>query len=287
MATDDLQPGNENEMPPIPGQLGAVFPPDDPDGSKARYKLAKEFVVFEQKETPFEKVFKVYKHTSPGRKVYIGITSLKENNRWRNGGGYKNNPHFKRAIDKYGWNNFKHEVLFSGLTKDEAEKIEISLIKSHNSTDKKFGYNLLDGGQCGAFGVKRRPETLVKMSIANKGKVVPKEVRVKISKSLKGKQFTIQHRRKISEAQMGCKNHRFGTTATVETRQKMSDGQPKSVNHMLSKKVAQYSLSGEFIRVWDSMGDIRRCMGIKHCTISDCCRGKQLTSGGFVWKYWQ
>lgn len=39
MAIDDLQPGNENVMPPIPGQLGAVFPPDDPDGSKARASL--------------------------------------------------------------------------------------------------------------------------------------------------------------------------------------------------------------------------------------------------------
>ena len=64
----------------------------------------------------------VYKHTSPNGKVYIGITSQNPIARWRNGKGYSNNTHFKNAIDKYGWDNFKHEILHSELSKEEAEQ---------------------------------------------------------------------------------------------------------------------------------------------------------------------
>ena len=53
--------------------------------------------------------FCVYKHTCPNGKVYIGITSKKPEYRWgKNGIGYKKQPHFCRAIPKYGWGNIKH-----------------------------------------------------------------------------------------------------------------------------------------------------------------------------------
>ena len=46
--------------------------------------------------------FKVYIHTSPNGKVYIGITSRDAEKRWNNGHNYKPNKHFYSAIQKYG-----------------------------------------------------------------------------------------------------------------------------------------------------------------------------------------
>lgn len=69
-------------------------------------------------------MFSVYKHTSPVGKVYIGITSKAPKERWQNGRGYWNNKHFYRAIKKYGWNNFEHEILYEGLTEGQANIIE-------------------------------------------------------------------------------------------------------------------------------------------------------------------
>ena len=62
----------------------------------------------------------VYKHTSPSNKVYIGIT-INPKRRW-NKSHYKYNEHFNNAINKYGWDNFNHEILFSNLTIEDATK---------------------------------------------------------------------------------------------------------------------------------------------------------------------
>lgn len=93
-------------------------------------------------------MFKVYKHTSPNGKVYIGITNQKPSRRWgTNGQGYKENDYFSKAIKKYGWNNFKHEILADGLTEDEACSMEIRLIEQYHATDRNCGYNKHYGGK--------------------------------------------------------------------------------------------------------------------------------------------
>ena len=62
----------------------------------------------------------VYKHTAPNGKVYIGITGFDPKYRWLNGRGYSMQSVFFNAIVKYGWINFKHEILFTDLTKEDA-----------------------------------------------------------------------------------------------------------------------------------------------------------------------
>lgn len=100
------------------------------------------------------KEYYVYMHTFPNGKVYIGITCQKPNQRWKNGSGYlrKNEyekyeqPFIANAIIKYGWENIKHEVLFSGLSKAEAEAKEQELILEYKSDKKEYGYNIQHGG---------------------------------------------------------------------------------------------------------------------------------------------
>ena len=62
--------------------------------------------------------YMVYRHTAPNGKMYVGITSQGSIRRWRNGNGYSHNKHFDSAIRKYGWNNFKHEILLDNLTSE-------------------------------------------------------------------------------------------------------------------------------------------------------------------------
>ena len=94
----------------------------------------------------------VYKHTNKiNGKSYIGITSRKPEDRWgANGYKYQSQKSkylcFSKAIQKYGWDSFTHEILFTGLTKEDACKKEKELISFYNSK-APFGYNLTDGGE--------------------------------------------------------------------------------------------------------------------------------------------
>ena len=56
-----------------------------------------------------ENNYKVYKHTTPNGKVYIGITCQDPQKRWGYGCNYKNQRYFSTAIKKYGWDNITHE----------------------------------------------------------------------------------------------------------------------------------------------------------------------------------
>ena len=50
-----------------------------------------------------------------------------------------------------------------------------------------------------------------------------------------------------------------------------------------SKPVAQYTKDGELIKLWQSISEARRHLGLSH--ISEAAQGKTKTHGGFIWKY--
>lgn len=91
----------------------------------------------------------VYVHTNKiNSKKYVGITCLKPEKRWNNGKGYTSaQPIFYNAIQKYGWDGFSHEVLYEGLTKAQAQELEIKLISEYRATESDFGYNNTIGGE--------------------------------------------------------------------------------------------------------------------------------------------
>ena len=109
----------------------------------------------------------VYSHTSPSGKVYVGQTKKKRlHDRWVNGQGYLTCKIFYNAIQKYGWENFEHKIIKEGLTKNEADELEISLIQNYKS--KNISYNITDGG--GGCVVKYTKERKHKLSESQKGR---------------------------------------------------------------------------------------------------------------------
>ena len=244
----------------------------------------------------------VYKHTNLiDGKVYIGVTNQNPpSRRWRNGKGYKYNLHFYRAIEKYTWAGFNHEILFENLTKSQAEEKERELIKFYNSTNEKFGYNLESGGN---LSKKLSPETRKKLSEAHKGQVPwiagkkhTEEARKKIHEAnLRRKPISEETKKKKSEASKGEKNGFYGRRHTEESRRKMSQslkgrkvwnkGVPmkENVRRKASRIVLQYDKNGNFIAKFFGTNEAKRRTGI--CHIDLCARGGRKTAGGYVWKY--
>ena len=58
-------------------------------------------------------------------------------------------------------------------------------------------------------------------------------------------------------------------------------------SHGYEKKVYQYDLQGNLVKVWDSVKSINRELGYKPTNISSCCLNKQYrkTAYGYKWSY--
>lgn len=131
--------------------------------------------------------YSVYMHINlANNKKYVGI-SKNPIARWANGKGYFRNTHFSYSIQKYGWENFAHLILKTNLSKEDACALERRLIKEYHTQDKRFGYNITDGGDY----FTHTEESKRKMSENRKGKS-------------KGP-FSEEHKRRIRE------NHSGGT----------------------------------------------------------------------------
>lgn len=55
--------------------------------------------------------------------------------------------------------------------------------------------------------------------------------------------------------------------------------------HIRSRAIMQYSLSGIFIKEWECMLQVERELGISHGNISSCCQGKRRQVNGFIFRY--
>lgn len=220
----------------------------------------------------------VYKHTSPRGKVYIGITSLPPQRRWQYGWGYRQNTHFFSAIKKYGWENFSHEILFSNLTKEEAEAKEIELIAKFDSANKDKGYNLdLGGNSVG----KTSEETRRKISESTKGeksahygKHHSEEAKRKMSVAAKNRPpMSAETRRKIGEAERGEKHWTYGKSLSEEHRMRLSQSHCKPIECVETKTIYSSAL------------DAAQQTGINQGNINSCCSGRRKRAGGFSWRY--
>lgn len=66
-----------------------------------------------------------------------------------------------------------------------------------------------------------------------------------------------------------------------EHSEKISTTRSKNKN----KKVYQYDLKGNLIKIFNNSMEAKKIMGYKNNSITRCCRKLQKTTGGFIWKY--
>ena len=96
----------------------------------------------------------IYKYTSPSGKVYIGQTLNEYMRRamWKNINHPYAGPYINRARAKYGYSNFKYDVLISlesddeSFLREEINRLEKYYIELYNSTNPSKGYNITIGG---------------------------------------------------------------------------------------------------------------------------------------------
>ena len=227
--------------------------------------------------------YTVYKHIFPNKKIYIGITSNKPKYRWNKGKGYRDCSLMYRAIQKYGWENIKHEILFENLSKKEAEQKEIELIVQFKSNDFHYGYNLESGGNCVGKVSKITKEKISKNNARYwKGKKLPPHVCKAISERQKNRKISVET---IEKAKATKKEHypdgyHLSQENILKIKQRMIGN-----NYGITRKICQYSLDNVFIRRWESIAQAKKELNISDASIVSCAKGRRKSAGGYIWKY--
>lgn len=267
--------------------------------------------------------YSVYRHKNKiNGKVYIGLTcQVPTSRRWgRNGNSYKSQTHFYRAIQKYGWNKFDHDVLFSNLSQKEANEIERKLIAFYDSTNQDKGYNIQYGGMANRVNEKTKKI----LSENHKGLMAGEK------HPMYGKHHSEDSKRKISEVQYkplfqydrftGNFIKRFESTLEAEKElnipnanisavclkrmktihnfvfryesDNVSFGKPLSNEELdwinrndSNTPIVQYDLKGNYIKTFKSIVDATHETNTSKSSISGCLSEKNKVGGNYIWKY--
>lgn len=242
----------------------------------------------------------VYKHTSPSGKIYIGITGMKPELRWANGKGYKEQKVFYRAIQKYGWDDIKHEILYTDLSEEKAKEKEIELIayyksNCHRWNNPAYGYNSTDGGDLRESGFTLSENT--KQKISNSDYHLNKRRKIDCF-DLNGRylktyddllSISIENNVEKTNIVKCCKKEIRSLNNKIyryndETRG--SDINPYDKYIPQNKRcVSQYDLNGKYIETFSSLSDAAKKCKCDVTNIVSCCKGIYNTCCGFIWIY--
>lgn len=220
--------------------------------------------------------YTVYLHINKvNKKVYVGITSMRVETRWREGKGYKKCEIMNKAILKYGWSNFEHIILCK-TSKYRAIILEKSLIKFYKN--RRMSYNISGGGE-GAGTVSEYTKEKLRQYKGEKSSMFGKHP----SKE------TIEKRISTRKA-LGHYSKDTSWLAPYRLRKGKESpmyGRKPSENILLShrKVIPQFNLDGEFIKEFNSIKEASWEIGISKPAIVHYLKGKTKKAGGYKWKY--
>ena len=220
-------------------------------------------------------IYTVYQHKNKlNNKVYIGITNRCPEERWgKNGSKYKTSPHFYSAIKKYGWDNFEHNILYSGVTKEEACNKEQELIKLFRSMNREYGYNSTSGGEIFILSeeARRKKSESMKGNKNGLGKKCSPEKAKKISLAQKGRKLTEEHKTKLSQSA------KLRHTKCSDLKREILRN-----NYPYMKKVYCY----ENKTIYKSVQECARELNLQATLVSKVCKHKLKTTGGYHLEYY-
>ena len=216
----------------------------------------------------------IYKYTSPSGGVYIGQTHNDLETRAGNSGKQYcysgKQTAIARAIKKYGWDSFQKEILFTGLTSDEADQKEKELIKEYR--EKGECYNICSGGKGvpGAREHKVKQYTLSGEYIKTWGSIKEAEEFLGIKKAQACIVYCCQ----------GKRHRAYGYIWRYE-----EDDSPVRPLTPYRSAVNQYTKDGEYVATYQTIREASQSTGIGETSIGNNLRGWSKSAGGFTWQF--
>lgn len=229
----------------------------------------------------------VYMHTNKlNGKKYVGISSNVKR-RWAGHGCEYSDQVFGSAIEKYGWENFSHDVLLDNLTKRQACVEEQRLIQRYKTHDRKFGYNVSLGGESGSFRSygtqKKRMKCIYQYDMD--GNFIKRHD--SISSAIR--EITGRASVKVSNICLCCRGHRLSALGYRWFYEYLGDKIPpidspeERIGKAHKRKIYQYSMAGKYIRSYDGIADVEKEFG--KSGVYNSLSGKTKCYMGFQWFY--
>lgn len=230
-------------------------------------------------------------------KTYIGARSTNKIDDGYFGSGVL----LKKAIKKYGKENFERQILCFFETREEMWKEEEFLITEDWIKDNS-NYNIKGGG----LGGLRSQEAIEKFIEMRRNMPPPSlEVKLKISKALKGSKRTPEAIRNSAVGNIGRKHstvtrklmsekakgrvfsetHKKNLSKAAKERRIKYANKYKDASKKRSKAIIQFDMLGNFIAEYSSIREMERQTGYQRFYVSQCCNGTKCKYNGFVWKY--
>lgn len=180
----------------------------------------------------------IYKIESPSGKVYIGQTwNYKKRVSTYKNVSCKNQPKLYNSFLKYGVDNHSFMIVHE-LPEDINQDIIDAYEQLYIDQYRDCSIELMNIREAGSRG-KHSLESVEKMRQGNIGKIIPLEVREKMSKRMKGNKIRLG-KSMSEETKLKMSISRKGKVRSEETRLKMSlaaKGKKKSPEHV--KKVTE------------------------------------------------
>lgn len=216
----------------------------------------------------------VYLHTVPKEitnythdKFYVGITKQKPEKRWQN--HYKGQI-FHNAINYYGWDNIKHEIVATNLSQEEAKLMEQQLIAELQSNTREFGYNRTAGG-----------DTAGNIPTIFVNQYTLEGIYIKTWDSITEAQCYYN----LSNHIVDCCKGRRRSIGGFQWR--YYEGNTDNIEPYIpwEKPIIAYTLNGEFFKIWDMASEAEKELGITKSNICLCCQGKYSHAQNYIFKY--
>ena len=234
---------------------------------------------------PLDMAYTVYCHENKSNgKLYFGITKKSTRRRWGNGRGYDNQSVMRRAIEKYGWDGFEHIILFTGLSEEEAKKMEIDLIREFKTQDKRYGYNMTAGGDNSPIMKGEDSPVSRPIIVFNLDGSFDAEFQTLTEAA----DYLGVSRGTVCEVARGHQKTTSGHFCMYKDECNNPQKQPSRVVGDMSarfKPVSQYDLDGMYIQSFPSVKDAAERTGIRKTDISSVLSGRQHEAHGFQFRY--
>lgn len=188
-----------------------------------------------------------YLYTFPNGKKYCGITknSIEE----RASGRYKGQK-VGDAIQKYGWENIKKEILLQSDDEQLIQQKEIDTIAELNLLDNQYGYNISPGGNYQTEEVRKQISASIKTLWQNE------EYRNHMIEAAQNRIYTNERNKKISNSlkQKFIENPELRIERSEKLKQAYQNGhreiaQQKAIEAR-RQPIAKYSQNGELLKIF-------------------------------------